>query len=199
MDGAILFSTATECLDFLHTHAGEDWEAPVPGMDFTVAGVVAHTSTSLLYYGADLAAGARELSTTEVKVRAAPPGELIRTLGMAARVLAAVVDSSPPEARGWHPWGVADPSGFLGMACDELLVHTADAGRGLGVEFVPREAHSRALLARMFPWAPDDLDAWQTLLWANGRADLPGHPRPQDWRWHCAPLSEWDGTRPVAV
>jgi hypothetical protein len=35
------------------------------------------------------------------------------------------------------------------------------------------------------------------LLWANGRFDLPGQERQVDWRWHCAPLEEWDGLNPA--
>jgi hypothetical protein len=41
---------------------------------------------------------------------------------------------------------------------------------------------------------------WTTLpalLWANGRVALPGHPRQARWRWHCAPLEEWDGVNPA--
>jgi hypothetical protein len=34
------------------------------------------------------------------------------------------------------------------------------------------------------------------LLWANGRVDLPGQERQTGWRWHCAPLAEWDGADP---
>ena len=48
-----------------------------------------------------------------------------------------------------------------------------------------------------FPWAPADADPWAALLWANGRIDLPGQQRQVDWRWHCAPLEEWDGLNPA--
>jgi hypothetical protein len=34
-------------------------------------------------------------------------------------------------------------------------------------------------------------------VWANGRIDLPGQQRQVDWRWHCAPLEEWDGLNPA--
>jgi hypothetical protein len=37
---------------------------------------------------------------------------------------------------------------------------------------------------------------WSALLWANGRTDLPGQRRQVPWRWHCAPLDEWDGRNP---
>src|SRR2546425_988557 len=54
-----------------------------------------------------------------------------------------------------------------------------------------------ATVRRLFPWAPADCAPWQALLWANGRISLPDLPRPERWRWHCAPLSEWDGESPV--
>jgi hypothetical protein len=73
------------------------------------------------------------------------------------------------------------------MACDELLVHTHDAARGLELPFAPPPALARATLERLFPWAPPDTDPRLALLWANGRIDLPGQPRQVDWRWHCAP------------
>jgi hypothetical protein len=41
-----------------------------------------------------------------------------------------------------------------------------------------------------------DDDPWRLLLWANGRIALGERPRLQRWRWHCAPLSEWDGQPP---
>ncbi|HSO52118.1 MAG TPA: hypothetical protein VL330_05090 [Actinomycetes bacterium] len=74
---------------------------------------------------------------------AADRADLIRTIGVFATVLARVVDATPPGARGWHPMGQADASGFAAMACDELLVHSDDAARGLGVPFAPPHAWSR--------------------------------------------------------
>jgi hypothetical protein len=83
---------------------------------------------------------------------------------------------------------------FLGGTVDR--VHTGDAARGLGLSFTPSAGLSRATLRRLFPWAPTDADPWQGLLWANGRVDLPGQERQTGWRWHCAPLAEWDGVNP---
>ena len=86
--------------------------------------------------------------------------------------LAFVVDGVPPGHRGCHPDGLADASGFAAMGCDELLVHTWDAARGLGLDFQPPSVLSQMVLRRLFPWAPEDTDPWPTLLWANGRAEL---------------------------
>ncbi|WP_115944693.1 maleylpyruvate isomerase N-terminal domain-containing protein [Amycolatopsis thermalba] len=199
MDANVLLTTAETCTEFLSGQLERDWSVPVPEMDLTVAGVVAHISDCLHWYAYDLTAGPVELSTMESHVRAgSPPAELLVTLGTTAKVLAAVVATSGPEARGFHPWGIADPAGFAAMACDELLVHTHDAARRLGVEFAAPARLAAAALYRLFPWTPMDTDPWPTLLWANGRTSLPGHPRLSKWRWHCAPLSEWDGSAPIA-
>ena len=43
------------------------------------------------------------------------------------------------------------------MACDELLIHTDDAGRGLGLVFTPDAALCARVLAHLFPEAPGDV------------------------------------------
>jgi hypothetical protein len=117
------------------------------------------------------------------------------------------------------------------MACDEIMVHTYDAGTGLGESFRPDPRLTGRLLRRLSPgsvrvptraptwalvrvptraptWALVRVptrapvrgpDPWATLLWANGRVDLPGRPRQMSWRWHCAPLAEWNGQPPATA
>jgi uncharacterized protein (TIGR03083 family) len=197
MDGSEVVQAASECQAFLGGTVDRDWTRRIPDMEWTVAQAVAHIGEILLWYATDLAAGPRELSAMDLRVRpeAAPP-DLVAMLGSYATVLARVIDGAAHAARGWHPFGLADTSGFAAMACDELLVHTGDAARGLGLPFTPSTRLSRATLRRLFPWAPTDADPWQALLWANGRVDLPGQERQTGWRWHCAPLAEWDGVNP---
>jgi hypothetical protein len=43
------------------------------------------------------------------------------------------------------------------MACDELLIHTDDAGRGLGLVLTPDAALCARVLAHLFPEAPGDV------------------------------------------
>jgi Mycothiol maleylpyruvate isomerase N-terminal domain len=197
VDGGEVLQAASECRAFLGGTVDGDWTRRIQDMEWTVAQAVAHIGESLLWYATDLAAGPRELSAMDLRVRpeTAPP-DLVAVLGSYATVLARVIDGAKPGARGWHPAGLADTSGFAAMACDELLVHTADAARGLDLSFTPSAGLSGATLRRLFPWAPTDADPWQALLWANGRVDLPGQERQTGWRWHCAPLAEWDGVNP---
>jgi uncharacterized protein (TIGR03083 family) len=197
VDGRHVLEAAAASQALLGAAAGQDWTRRIPEMDWTVAQAVAHMVERVLWYATDLAAGPRELSTMDLRVRPeTPPPDLVATVGSFATVLARVVDATPPGTRGWHPYGLADASGFAAMACDELLVHTDDAARGLGVPFTPPHGLVRATLARLFPWAPD-ADPWPALLWCNGRVALPGVARQDRWAWHCAPLEEWDGLNPA--
>jgi uncharacterized protein (TIGR03083 family) len=192
--GDDVLAAAGSCHDFLQQAAGADWNVPVPGLDFTVTSVVAHAINGPLWYAVDLWGGPSDDTAFDLKVLVdASSAALLVSLRSAARVCAASVDAAPGEIRGFHPEGAADPSGFAAMACDELLVHTDDAARGLGVEFSPDRGLARRVLSRLFPWHDPGDDPWRTLLWANDRVDLPGLPGQKGWTWHCAPLADWDG------
>ncbi len=75
------------------------------------------------------------------------------------------------------------------MGVVETLVHTHDLAGGLGLAWAPPAGLCSTALARLFPDAPVTTDPWLTLLWATGRATLPGHPRPATWRWNGTPRS----------
>jgi uncharacterized protein (TIGR03083 family) len=180
----------------LEAHQGADWSAQVPGLEFSVAAAVAHVAGVLLWYAADLWSG-REDAPFDVAVRASAPNDrLVTSVTASARALAAGIDAAPADTRGFHPFGSPDPGGFAAMACDELLVHGDDAARGLGAVFSPDRRLAEEILGRLFPWhalAMAD-DPWEVLLWANGRRELEGRDVQARWRWHTAPLAEWDGT-----
>ncbi|MGM1063780.1 maleylpyruvate isomerase N-terminal domain-containing protein [Saccharothrix sp. Mg75] len=189
LGAGVVRAVARACGAFLDGVVGADWSAEVPEIGWTVAATVAHVSDCLLWYSSDLAAGPVELNAAEVRVRpSSPPADLVRALRTSAEVLAAVVGAHPPDARGWHPWGLSDPAGFAGMGCDEMLVHTHDAARGLGAVFAPDPELPAAVLRRMFPDVPPGDDPMAALLWANGRVPLGDRPRRTSWRWRCAPL-----------
>jgi hypothetical protein len=73
-------------------------------------------------------------------------------------VLAAVARASKPGVRAFHPAGMADAEGFLAMGCDEILVHTGDIAEGLGIAVAPPADLCQRVVARLFPWAPTDVD-----------------------------------------
>ena len=183
--------------------AGADtsaWPMEVPGIGWSVSQTVAHMAEGCLWYAIDLTAGGVDLPTVVHRVKAErEPAELLATLRTYATILRYVVDSVPDTQRGYHPFGMADRSGFAAMACDELLVHTYDAALALSLDFTPPPGLAQSTLLRLFPWTTDCQDSpWQCLLWANGRIALPGRERLSTWRWHCAPLAEWDGRPPFA-
>jgi len=197
-DASAVRRAASVCADFLGAAEDADWGTTVPDLDLTVGGVVAHAAEGCLWYAIDLAAGGTDLQSVEHRVTTAVPnGDLIQTLISYADVVAAVIEVSSDTARGFHPMGTADPSGFAAMACDEMLIHTDDAGRGLGLVFRPPDDLARAVLQRLFPWVAPDDDAWERLQWANGRIALDGRERLNGWAWWCAPLDEWDGSVPT--
>jgi uncharacterized protein (TIGR03083 family) len=197
VDGRDVLAAAEMCRAMLEPHVDEDWSAPVPDLEFTVASVLAHVTQAMVWYPLDLWGGPEENAALTVEVRTdAGNGNLLAGLGAGARVCAAAIDAAPADLRGFHGFGSPDPSGFAAMACDELLVHGNDAARGLGLRLAPGPDLAGAVLARLFPWHAPGEDHWQTLLWANGRIDIEGRPMQQRWRWHSAPLAEWDGRAP---
>ncbi|MFE2970685.1 hypothetical protein ACFXKC_45170 [Streptomyces sp. NPDC059340] len=115
--------------------------------------------------------------------RDAGPVGLLQVLEACGALLVAMVRTTPLRVRAHHASGVSDPEGFAAMGAVETLVHTHDVAEGFGLAWTPPSALCSRVLARLFPEAPASADPWLTLLWATGRAELPGHPRLTTWRW----------------
>ncbi|QHC23086.1 maleylpyruvate isomerase N-terminal domain-containing protein [Streptomyces sp. GS7] len=122
--------------------------------------------------------------------RAAGPAGLLQTLEASGALLVAMVRTTPPQVRAYHPFGVSDPEGFAAMGAVETLVHTHDLAEGLGLDWSPPAEVCARVLARLFPDSPAETEPWPALLWSTGRTALPGLPRRTSWRW--------DGTVPSA-
>jgi hypothetical protein len=173
-----------------------DWSVRAGDLEWSCRRTLDHIVDSLMLYAASLA--------TRAAGRMSPPrnGDLDATVehllvsvGAAAAIMAEVARAAPPGTRAFHPAGLADVSGWLALAAEEILLHTDDIAQGLGLKFRPPDELSARIRARIFPWAPAEIDPWAALRWAAGRAALPDRERlGPDWYWHCAPLSEWDGT-----
>ena len=187
----------TVCRDALAMTADEDWSVPAGDLEWSCRRTLDHLPDVMLFYAAQLASRA---TIRLPKPRDGDPNHAISELldvGVAtAAVLADVARAAPLDARGFHPAGMADASGFVAMACTEWLVHSSDIFTGLDHEFAPPRALVDPVLARIFPWAPtDEPDRWAVFRYETGRAALGSRPRRDaNWYWHCAPLAEWDGT-----
>lgn len=125
--------------------------------------------------------------------RSAGPEGLLQALDASGALLVAMARTTPPEVRAYHSFGVSDPEGFTAMGIVETLVHTYDLAEGLGLAWTPPGDICARVLARLFPDAPRAAEPWPTLLWATGRADLPGHPRHTTWTWCSPPESDRTG------
>lgn len=188
-----LRTTRDLAVAFLRDFEDRDWSAAVPDLEFDVRTLAAHMSQTNFWYSVDFTARGADLVAFVPEIKAdSEPADLIASIDVGVDLLATVVAAAPEDARGFHPFGMADASGFAAMACDEMLVHTNDIGRAFEVDFAPPSELAQAVLDRLFPWIAGDEDPWTLLKYANGRIALPDRPRLERWRWHCAPLSAWD-------
>ncbi|MFF2326149.1 MULTISPECIES: VOC family protein [unclassified Streptomyces] len=191
----------------LRESPADNWAVPAGSLEWSCWETAEHLSDDLVSYAAQL--GPRQPSpdayvpyrwsadrkggpvNAVFADRAAGTAGLLQTLEASGALLAAMVRTAPPETRSYHPFGVSDPEGFAAMGIVETLVHVHDLAAGLDIPWNPPAGLCDRVLARLFPDAPKDADRWTVLLWATGRAELPGHARVTSWKWHGAPL---DGT-----
>ncbi|MGH9049018.1 MAG: hypothetical protein ACRDY4_04725 [Acidimicrobiia bacterium] len=191
-----LRTAAHHCVDTFTCVADELWTARAGELDRSCRETLDHIVSTQTFYATQLATEARTgLPRLRKHDLTASVADTLTLVVSGAAVLAAVARASAPGVRAFHPAGMADAEGFVAMGCDEILVHMGDIADGLGIAVAPPVDLCARVGARLFPWAPTDTDPWATLLWANGRAALGDRERlDADWYWHCAPLSEWDGT-----
>ena len=172
------------------------WEKLAYGLEWTRSHTVAHIADALDFYSGVLASQVQEnpgsvgLHYREDSVEAAA-GQIQFSAG----VLAFVAEATTAGVTVYHPSGMADAEGFLGMGCVETLLHGYDSVAGTETEFDPDDELCKRILGRLFPWAPQDTSGWLTLLWATGRGELDGQDfLGETWRWHVELLSKWEGT-----
>ena len=176
------------------------WDEPAP--HWTRRRTLDHVVDALAFYGAYVGTRARErLAPPRDGDRDATPAALVRQMRAAADRFTALLAGMADAERAFHPSGMADCAGWIGMACTELLVHTWDATRaedgadddGGQEGFGQMAGLASRVVARVLPWAPPG-DGWARLLQATGRAPLgDAPPAGADWWWQSAPLGEWDG------
>lgn len=190
---ADLDATTRHCHAHLDPLVDRDWGVPVPGLDWTARTTAEHLVDVLGFYTLHLASGTARRLRIDVRCHEGCPNtEVVETLDELSRGLAAVAAVTAPEVRAFHVHGPADVSGFLALACAELLVHTHDILRGLDATLPPEPTIAGRLRERLLPHAPDETPPWPTLLWATGRGSLPGYPDVgDDWVYHATPPEDW--------
>jgi len=181
MDGEDVGRAVAEMVRVLTPYESVDWGCPAGTLEWSCWTTAAHVAHDLLAYAGQIAARADGgYLPFDLVVRGdAPPREVLRIVRGCGRLLSDASATAGPAARAWH-WGPTDPSGFAAMGVNETLVHTHDITQGLGIDWRPPASLCAAVLARLFPGAPEG-DPAQVLLWATGRADLDGHPRVTSW------------------
>lgn len=186
---------ARQMLETLSPVLDRDWSIPAHGLEWSCRYTLDHTVNALVMYSMNLATRSpSRRSPLRGPIEGQPVPQILTAVESAAAILAEVCKSAPDDVRGFHGEGMADWSGYIGMGCTEILLHTDDIARGFGIEFQADEALSRRVVDRLFPWAPQDGDGWQVLRWATGRTALPDREQVgTDWSWQCSPLAEWDG------
>jgi len=171
-----------------------DWSATAGTLEWDCWHTAEHIGDCLLSYALQLAAqpATRYVRAVATAQEDASPAEVLEFAMACGGILAATVRTASPDARGYHPTGLAGPEGFAGLGCVEALLHAQDVAQGLGLDLDPPRDVCARVLAWRFPRASAELaagiDPWTALQWATGRVEIPGHPRlAQWWRSEAVP------------
>ena len=147
MDATDVRAAAEQCARFLDGAVNADWSAPIPDMEWSVAQAVAHAAEGPLWYAFDLSAGEAEVTTMDLRVKPnSPPTQLVATLVAATRVVASVIETSPPSRRGFHPLWAGRP---IGVRRDGLRRAADPYGRSRARAWPHLRARSRLMRPRV--------------------------------------------------
>ncbi|MFJ9560089.1 GNAT family N-acetyltransferase [Streptomyces fuscichromogenes] len=176
------------CTAALRTAVDRDWTGVRAGrLDWNCHETALHVADDLLAYAANLA-GRAEDAWVPFELRlddGTDNSGLLHVVETTGALLAATVRTTPRTARGFHPYPFrsADRAGFAAMGIAEVLLHTHDMAIGLEIPYRPAEELAETVLSHLFPHVQPGPTAWQTLLWATGRGELPGRAPVTDWQW----------------
>ncbi|GGN26753.1 GNAT family N-acetyltransferase [Streptomyces fuscichromogenes] len=176
------------CTAALRTAVDRDWAGVRAGrLDWNCHDTAVHIADDLVAYAANLAGRAEDAYVPfELRLDDGTDNSgLLHVIETTGALLAATVRTTPRTARGFHPYPFrsADRAGFAAMGIAEVLLHTHDMATGLEIPYRPAEELAEAVLGHLFPHVQPGPTAWQTLLWATGRGELPGRAPVTDWRW----------------
>ncbi|NEA67100.1 GNAT family N-acetyltransferase [Streptomyces sp. SID12488] len=189
MDEAVASTVA-----LLRQALDRDWaEINAGPLEWSCRQTAEHVASDLIAYAGQLAGRAQSAYTPfsitidgrEDGLDAADNAGILDVITTTGALLTAAIRTAPRDARGFHPYPFrsANREGFAAMGIAEVLLHTHDMAEGLGLPYEPPPHLAEFVLTRIFPAVRPGPDRWQTLLWATGRADLPGRARLTEWRW----------------
>ncbi|MFD7459020.1 MULTISPECIES: GNAT family N-acetyltransferase [unclassified Streptomyces] len=174
----------------LRTGAERDWDAVTAGrLEWSCRATAEHLTRALFGYAGQLAGRGRHMDAyapcTLVVDDGTDPAGLIGVLETVGALFTAAVRTTPPRVRAFHPFPhrSANREGFAAMGVAEVLLHTHDIAEGLGLSYEPPAELAEFALMRIFPEVRPGPAPWPTLLWATGRAGLPGREPVTDWLW----------------
>ncbi|GAA2523137.1 hypothetical protein GCM10009859_23640 [Kocuria salsicia] len=180
----VLEESVTQMQSLLGDIAGISWAVPAGDVEWSCRDTAVHVADDLFSYASQVIAQPQD-SYLPIDIVIDPNAtncQILETIAMCGRVLGQAVENAHPQARGWHPFGVSDGPGFAAMGAVEVLAHTYDIARGLGLEWRPPATLCGSLLNRLFPHSPDG-DPTAVFLYCCGRASLGEHPRLEEWAW----------------
>ncbi|TDB81689.1 maleylpyruvate isomerase N-terminal domain-containing protein [Micromonospora sp. KC721] len=183
---SLVSSAASECTQVLEKAIDQDWSRNAAGLEWTCRQTLDHMALGVVGYAGLLIAQPADRYITlfaSLDPRAPIPA-CLEGLRIAGTVLARAVREATPDVRAWHPWGHSDGPGFAAMGIVELVVHTHDIARALGLDWVPPDGLCGPAVERLFPDAPAGHAAVDTLLWCTGRIALARAGRREQWQWH---------------
>lgn len=193
----------------LRAATDQDWRVVNAGpVELSCLATAEHVLSDLIGYAGNLAGQAKDrYFPYKITLQTdAGPVDALEAIEAGGALLAAAVRTAPRGARGFHPYPFrsADREGFAAMGIAEVVLHAHDMATGLGVPYRPADGLCAEVLATIFPHVRPGDDAWQTLLWATGRAELPDRERLSSWRWYNNPVIRTDrltleGIRPSAA
>ena len=181
VEGSGVEAAVAEMIRVLEPHVHADWSRPAGSLEWSCWETAAHIAHDLTAYAMQLSARPDDAYLPlDLLVRPGTPNaRLLQIVRGCGRLLTAAIDAAGPDARAWH-WGPTDPTGFAALGMNEVLVHTYDITRGLGVDWLPPAGAAATILDRLFPSATGEpVDA---LLRSTGRRGDTG----PDWKLRAA-------------
>jgi hypothetical protein len=160
-----------------------DWSVRAGDVEWSVDRTIAHMTGAPAKYALYLSSrSTRYVAVSVMPAVDATRQERLEAIEGCAAALAGIAATAPGDAFGFHVSGMRNAEQLLAMACKELLIHTYDVTRGLGLPYEPPEDLCRLVVEHCFPAGHDEQrPVWPLLVWLSGR------PHPAATGWGHAP------------